>query len=62
MNFSSSLLFGCAVCFGDPGAPSSKALIFAVFFLGAMIGSVLCAIAWTAFIWSRRARSLESVK
>ena len=52
--------FGCAVCFGgDPNSLSSKALLISVFFLGGVIVSVLAAIAWTAFVWARRAKALE---
>lgn len=55
------ITFGCAVCFGDPSSLSSKALLAAVFFLGALITSVLGAIAWTAVVWTRRAKKLEEL-
>ncbi len=52
--------FGCAVCFGgDPNALSSKALVTAIFVLGGVIVVVLSSIAWTAFVWARRAKALE---
>ncbi len=50
----------CAVCFGDPNSLSSKALSVAVFFLFGIVAMVLTGIAWTAFVWSRRANRLES--
>lgn len=52
----SMLVFGCSVCFGDPNALTSKALAVAVFFLFAVVGSVLAGIGWTAFVWARRAK------
>jgi hypothetical protein len=55
-------MFGCTVCFGDPNALSSKALVLAVFFLGAVVVSVLGGIGWTAFTWSRRARRLDTTE
>ncbi len=59
MSFS-LISFGCAVCFGgDPNSLSSKALVTAVFFLGGVVVAVLAAIAWTAFVWARRAKALE---
>jgi len=55
----SLIAFGCAVCFGgDPNSLSSKALVLAVFFLGGVVVAVLAAIAWTAFVWARRAKTL----
>ena len=50
------LHLACAVCFGDPGSLSSKALRIAVFFLMGTVGLVLGGIGWTAFSWSQRAK------
>ena len=55
----SLVFFGCAVCFGDPASLSSKALWAAVFFLFGTVVSVLACIAWTAFVWARRANILS---
>jgi len=56
-----SFLFpACAVCFGDPNSLSSKALWPAVFFLLGVVAFVLGTIAWTGFVWAKRAKSLES--
>jgi len=54
----STLSIACAVCFGDPNALSSKALTVAVFFLFGVVIFVLSGIAWTGFVWSRRAKEL----
>ena len=53
------ILLGCAVCFGDPSSLSSKALATAVFFLFGVVFFVLSGIAWTAVVWTRRAKKLE---
>ena len=53
------LSFACAVCFGDPGSLSSKAVWTGAFFLLGVVVSVLGAIGWTAFVWARRAKTLE---
>ncbi len=60
MNVLSSITFGCAVCFGDPNALTSKALVTSVFVLGGVVTFVLAGIGWTAFVWSRRAKTLGS--
>ena len=52
----------CAVCFGDPNSLSSKALTTAVFFLCGVVLCVLAGIAWTAFVWARRAKKLEAAE
>lgn len=49
----------CAVCFGDPASPLSKGVVAGVALLMGVIGSVLFAIAFTAFRWARRARRIE---
>ncbi len=53
-------LLACAVCFGDPSSPSSKALALAVVLLLAVVAVVLGAIAYTGWKWTRRARQLAS--
>ena len=50
--------FGCAVCFGDPSALTSKALITSVTFLGGVVVAVLAMIGWTAYTWAKRAKAL----
>jgi predicted transporter len=56
----SLISIGCAVCFGaDPNSLSSKALITSVFVLGGVVVAVLAGIAWTAFVWAKRAKALE---
>ena len=54
----SLLMFGCAVCFGDPSALTSKALITSVTFLGGVAVVVLAMIGWTAYTWAKRAKDL----
>ncbi len=56
----SFISFACAVCFGNPGSLSSKALWAGVFFLLAVVGVVLAGIACTGFIWAKRAKRLET--
>ncbi len=59
----SLISFGCAVCFGaDPTAMTSKALVTAVSILGGVVVAVLAGIAWTAFVWSRRAKTLQTTE
>ena len=53
--------FACATCFGDPNSLSSKGLMSAIFLLGAVIAFVLGCIAWTAFVWTQRAKKLAFV-
>ena len=55
----SGLPFACAVCFGDPASLSSKALLAGVFLLVGVVAFVLGGIAWTSFIWAKRAKKLE---
>ena len=55
----SGLSFACAVCFGDPASLSSKALLAGVFFLVGVVAFVLGGIAWTGFVWTKRAKKLE---
>ena len=55
----SLLIFGCAVCFGDPNSLSSKALVVSVFFLFGIVISVLASIAWTGFTWVQRGKKLR---
>ena len=55
----SLVTFGCAVCFGDPAALTSKALITSVTFLGGVVVAVLGCIGWTAYVWAKRAKALE---
>lgn len=62
MSLSLALTFGCAVCFGDPGSLSSKALTWGVFLLFGVVAFVLTCIGWTAFSWSRRAKRLETAE
>ena len=47
----------CAVCAGNPDLLSSKSLIMAVFFLMGTVAIVLGGIGWTAFSWSKRAKT-----
>ena len=51
--------FVCAVCFGSPDLLSSKAVWAGVFFLLGVVGFVLGVIAWTGFVWAKRARKTE---
>ena len=55
-----SLSFACAVCFGTPDSLSTKAVLTAAFFLLAVVVAVLTAIGWTAFAWTKRAKTLEN--
>ena len=54
----SSISFACAVCFGDPASLSSKGLMAGVFFLIGVVSFVLGGIAWTGFVWAKRAKKL----
>ena len=54
---SSFITFGCAVCFGDPSALTSKALVTSVTFLGGVVVAVLASIGWTAYTWAKRAKA-----
>ena len=49
----------CSVCFGDPASPMSKGVLAGVYFLMVVVVFVLSSIAFLAFRWSRRAKSLE---
>ncbi len=51
--------FACAVCFGDPASLMSKGVVAGVYALLAVVVVVLGAIAFIAFSWSRRAKSLQ---
>ncbi len=55
-----SIPFACAVCFGDPASLSSKALQAGVLFLVGVVAFVLGGIAWTGFVWAKRAKKIES--
>ena len=49
----------CAVCFGDPASLSSKALMAGILCLVGVVSFVLGGIAWTGFVWAKRAKKLE---
>mgnify|MGYP001604192391 CR=1 FL=1 len=53
-------ILACSVCFGDPNSALSKGALAGVLFLGGTIGIVLAWIAITAWIWSRRAKNIDS--
>ncbi|HTL47428.1 MAG TPA: hypothetical protein VL688_05130 [Verrucomicrobiae bacterium] len=50
----------CAVCFGDPSSPSSKAVKAGILLLLGVTGTVLSGIGALIFTWSRRAKLLET--
>lgn len=51
-----TLIIACAVCFGDPASPLTKAVTPAVLFLMGTVGVVLAGIAALAVIWTLRAQ------
>ena len=53
-----NLLLSCPVCFGDPSSPLAQSAKWGVLFLLVVVVCVLSAIAFVAFVWSRRARAL----
>jgi hypothetical protein len=55
----SSISFACAVCFGNPDSLSSKAVWVGVVFLLGVVGLVLAVIAYTGFVWAKRAKQTE---
>ncbi len=61
MSYLSSLsLFACSVCGGDPASSQTKAVLMGVLFLLGTVIFVLSAIAYTAWIWARRAKKIET--
>ena len=50
----------CSVCFGGSDALVSKSLDAGVLVLVGVVGAVLFSIAYTAVVWSRRAKALSS--
>ena len=50
----------CAVCFGDPASPSTKAVKAGVLILLGITGMVLAGIGAVIITWSRRAKQLEA--
>lgn len=57
----SALIPACSVCFGDPHSTITKGAMAGVAFLLAVVVGVLAGIAYTAFVWARRARQLEKL-
>jgi hypothetical protein len=51
--------WACSVCFGDPNSPLSKGAIAGVVFMVGVVSVVLLTIAFTSFIWARRAKKLQ---
>jgi apolipoprotein N-acyltransferase len=49
----------CATCYGDPNSPLTQGTIVGVWFLVAVIVSVLAGIAYIGYSWHRKARSLN---
>lgn len=54
-----SPLWACATCYTDPDSPLTQGTIIGVWFLVVVIVSVLASIAYIAFRWHRKARSLN---
>ncbi len=52
--------FACSICFGASDALGSKSLDAGVLVLVGVVATVLCSIAYTAVVWSRRAKALSS--
>jgi hypothetical protein len=50
----------CAVCFGDPASPTTRAAKLAVLTMIGVVAGVLAVIARTALVWNRRAWERES--
>ena len=55
----SALFAACSVCLGDPNSLQGRGTMFGVFFLLAVIVTVLGGIGATAIVWARRAKALE---
>jgi hypothetical protein len=55
----SSPVRACAVCYGDPSSPLTQGTLAGVWFLVAVIVSVLGGIAYIGYTWHRKARSLN---
>ncbi|HTL69736.1 MAG TPA: hypothetical protein VL404_00450 [Candidatus Eisenbacteria bacterium] len=53
------LPIACSVCFGGSDSALTRGVWAGVFVLLGFIAFVLGGIAWTAFVWSRRAKKLE---
>lgn len=53
-------LLACSVCFGQSGLLASKSLDASVLMLVGVLTVVLFSIAYTAFTWSRNAKTLNS--
>jgi len=51
--------YACSVCFGSSEFLFTKSLNAGVIFLVGIIGVVLSSIAYTAFVWARRAKHLS---
>lgn len=49
--------WACSVCFGDPNSLQTKSIVTGIIVLLSLTGVVLAAIAYTAFVWIRRAKS-----
>ena len=53
-----NLFVACSVCFGASDSPLTKGVWAGVFVLLVVVAVVLGSIAWTAFVWVRRAKKL----
>ncbi|MBI1785725.1 hypothetical protein HYR69_11330 [Candidatus Sumerlaeota bacterium] len=62
MLLSSSPVFACAVCFGDPGAPMVKGAKAGVLFLAVMVYGLLMAMGSVLAYWIYRARKLSELE
>ena len=54
--------FACSVCFGDPNSLFSKGVVAGVLLLLVIVSSVLGGIAYTAFVWARRAKKISGTR
>lgn len=54
-----STVSACATCYSDPDSPLTQGTIAGVWFLVAVIVSVLAGIAYIGYTWHRKARSLN---
>ena len=58
----SSVLFPCAVCYGDPKSPMSHGMNMGVLTLLGFIGFVLCIVAYSIISISIRTKNIKNIE
>ena len=59
---SSSVLFPCAVCYGNPESPMSHGMNMGVLTLLGFIGFVLCVVAYSIITISIRTKNINNIE